>query len=340
MPQAGRTRAEAVPLATSLAIEDAFHEAIARAGEIREELVLAGLRIELRFAGDALRTKLMPALAHARVPHGAADVRILIYDCASTRVEQPSVPWRAEDVGRRGEVAVDGLRVSVFGPSGAVSIFDAQRGLGVFCVRDAETLPSYERAAPLRTLLHWALESRGARLAHAAAVGTDRGGALLAGRGGSGKSTTALLCALAGMAYGGDDYVALTASPATAHALYASAKIDARSIALLRDLPLGCPPQEGEKGVAFLPGVSAQLPLRALLLPRVTGGRTAFRRASGAEALRALAPTTVFQLPGNDGEAFAWMASLVRTLPAFVLDLGDDRDRIPHCVSQAIEASV
>lgn len=326
--------------ATSLEIEDAFQDAIARVGEIREELVLAGVRLELRFAGDAMWERLIPALEHARAPHGAAEVRILIYDCASTHVAQPSVPWRSEDVGRRGEVALDGLRVSVFGPSGAVSIFDTARGLGVFCVRDAETLPAYERAAPLRTLLHWALESRGARLAHAAAVGTDRGGALLAGRGGSGKSTTALLCALAGLAYGGDDYVALTASPATAHTLYASAKIDARSLALVGDLPLACPPQNEEKGVAFLPGVRPQLPLRALLLPRVTGGRTTFRRASGAEALRALAPTTVFQLPGNDGEAFAWMASFVRTLPAFVLDLGDDRDRIPHCVAQAIEASV
>jgi hypothetical protein len=329
-----------VPLTQQLEIEEAFALAAARLGVYEDHLAIAGLTVRLRFAGDRLRTRLLPALTHRITLPRDPDATILIYDCASAHIEKPAVPWRAEDVGARGEVFVDdALRVSLFAPSGALSVFDTSRNLGIFTVGDATGLPSYERAAPLRTLLHWVLESRDCRLAHAAAVATDRGGALLAGRGGSGKSTTALLCAIAGLRYGGDDYVGLTANPAIAHALYSSAKIDATSASMLREVALHIAPQENEKGVALLPDVADSFPIRALILPRVTGGISQLRRASGAEALRALAPTTVFQLPGNDGSTFAWMAAIAREVPAFALALGEDRERIPALVRRAIEES-
>ncbi|HEX2833811.1 MAG TPA: hypothetical protein VHW00_12435 [Thermoanaerobaculia bacterium] len=329
-----------MPLTQQLEIEDVFAVAAARLGVYEDHLSIAGLHVQLRFAGDRLRTRLLPALTHRITVPRDPDATILIYDCASARIEKPAVPWRAEDVGVRGEVQLDdALRVSLFAPSGALSVFDASRNLGIFTVGDAIGLPSYERAAPFRTLLHWLLESRNCRLAHAAAVATDRGGALLAGRGGSGKSTTALLCATAGLRYAGDDYVGITAAPATAHALYSSAKIDATSAALLPGVALHIDPRENEKGVALLTEVADSFPIRALVLPRVTGGTSRLRRASGAEALRALAPTTVFQLPGNDGATFAWMATLARTIPAFALDLGDDREQIPALVQRAIEES-
>lgn len=321
-----------VPLTQQLEIEEAFATAAARLGVHEDHIVIAGLHIRLCFAGDRLRTRLLPALSHRITTARPHDATILIYDCASAHVS-PRVPWRAEDVGVRGEVALDpSLRISLFAPSGALSYFDTNDNLGIFAVRDAATLPSYERAAPLRTLLHWILETRGCRLAHAAAVE----GALLAGRGGSGKSTTALLCANAGMRFAGDDYVGITANPAIAHAIYATAKIDANSIAMFPDLALHISASNGEKGVALLSDVTTSFPIRVLLLPRVTGGKSQLRRASGADALRALAPTTVFQLPGNDATTVAWMARLVREVPAYALDLGDDRDAIPALVQRAV----
>jgi hypothetical protein len=139
------------------------------------------------------------------------------------------------------------------------------------------------------------------------------------------------------MRYAGDDYVGITANPATAHAIYASAKIDAASASMLDDVALGIAPRENEKGVAWMGTVAESFPIHALILPRVAGGASQLRRANGAEALRALAPTTVFQLPGNDGATFAWMATIARAIPAFALDLGDDLDRIPMLVQRAIE---
>ena len=45
----------------------------------------------------------------------------------------------------------------------------------------------------MRALFHWIMEDRGRALVHAAAVGRSDGGLLIVGRGGSGKSTTALV---------------------------------------------------------------------------------------------------------------------------------------------------
>ena len=49
------------------------------------------------------------------------------------------------------------------------------------------------------------------------------------------------------------------------------------------------------------------------------------RRVGAAEALRVMAPSSLFLLPpDNPREAFAGMASLARVLPAYILDLGGD----------------
>jgi hypothetical protein len=276
-----------------------------------EDLAIAGVRLRLSFADAAMRERILPALAHrSSSPAGTADVTFFITE-RSTPVPPEGDP---------------GTRVAYFAPSRALSVYDTARRVGTFSVPDATLLPFYERAAPLRTLLHWALEPYGCRLAHAAAVATSAGGALLAGRGGSGKSTTALGCLRNGFRYAGDDYVGVTldGDAARAHSLFCTAKVAESG--------------EEEKTVLYLSDVAPSFPLRAVILPRVAGGVSRLRRASGAEALRALAPTTMFQLPGN-GEALSSMAALARTLPAWSLELGDDRENIPGLVARAIEES-
>jgi hypothetical protein len=46
----------------------------------------------------------------------------------------------------------------------------------------------------------------------------------------------------------------------------------------------------------------------------------------------------MFQLPGNS-DALGAMAEIVRAIPAWSLELGDDRENIPRLVAQAIEES-
>ena len=71
-------------------------------------------------------------------------------------------------------------------------------------------------------------------MVHAAAVGDESGGVLLVGRGGSGKSTTALSCLGTQVGYLADDYclVEMVEGPRV-HSLYTSGKANRGSIARL-----------------------------------------------------------------------------------------------------------
>jgi hypothetical protein len=332
-------------------LAEPFELAAQRLGRRDDVLSIAGLSIRFSFAGDAMRERLLPALISgaAGVRH-EPDLTLRVWDCASAGLPAPGLPWRPEDVGPRGAVDVATnakIRTAFMVGSSALSVLDLERGIGLFRVRDAEALPWYERAAPFRTLLHWALEIRGCRFVHAAAVATVQGGALLAGRGGSGKSTTAMLCLENGFGYAGDDYVGITMNDdPRVHALFTSAKLSASSIDWLPFLrpAIRVQPEGQEKGVAMIGELLPQqiapaFPLRAVIVPSVAGGTSRLRRISGGAALRALAPTTLFQLPGSGAEAFAHVAEIVRRLPAWSLELGDDRAEIPRLVARAIDVA-
>ena len=319
------------PSKLSAAFAESF--ALASGARIDDDRTIAGVHFRLSFAGEGIRELLLPALAGASTAHAAPDFTLHIWDSTALPFS-----WRAEVASGRGEAdETRTIRTSVTDGSGAVSVLDLEQRRGYFWIPDAQTLPWYERAAPFRTLFHWSLSTFNSHLMHAAAVSTKAGGVLLAGRGGSGKSTTALLCVAAGFAYAGDDYVAMKGQ--IAHTLYRSAKVDATSLNMLPPFSLAIAPNGLEKGVAILEDVAASLPIVALVVPRVTGGTSRIARTSAAQALRALAPTTLFQLRGDSASELAVMAALARSLPSWSLDLGDDHAAIPELVAHAIEAS-
>jgi hypothetical protein len=57
---------------------------------------------------------------------------------------------------------------------------------------------------------------------------------------------------------------------------------------------------------------------------------------SAAEALRALAPTTIYQLPSNGGRALGQLAELVRRVKAFSLAIGEDMSA-PPLIAQLLQ---
>jgi hypothetical protein len=83
--------------------------------------------------------------------------------------------------------------------------------------------------------------------------------------------------------------------------------------------------------------LASGLPVRALVVPRVTGeSGTRLLRASAAEAVLALAPTTVAQLPRN-GSVLGPMAALARSLPVYRLELGGDLTEGPAAIRHVLD---
>jgi hypothetical protein len=180
------------------------------------------------------------------------------------------------------------------------------------------------------------------QLVHAAAIGTPRGCVLLAGRGGSGKSATTLACLSSELLHVGDDYVLLREKPAPhVYSLYNSAKLSSEYLPRLPHLApvvVNAERLAGEKALIFLNDhfpsrLTAGLPLKAILKLRITGRpESRLKPSSPAASLKALAPSTIFQLPGARGDGFRSLVDCVKRVPNYVLELGTDPSTIPEVI--------
>ena len=321
-------------------------------GFVDRTYTIAGLPVRLRFAGPALLPPITKAFQHLDVSESSPLLTIYIWDTASTGKKMPPPPWAGDDFLARGVIQGyndDRIHTAFQHGSGAVNLLDAERDLAVFWVSSSEELPYWEKGSPLRTILHWWLGRHQRQLVHGAAVGNSRGAVLIGGKGGSGKSTTALACLESDLLYLGDDYTVLKNNPSPmVYSLYSSAKINADNLERLPHLreKISNPDSlDSEKALLFVRDhyptkTVAELPIRAILLPRVTGLReTRLKKCPTAHALAALAPSTIFQLPRAGAEAFKFLAALAKQVPCFTFEAGTDISGIPPAI-EALLAEV
>jgi hypothetical protein len=296
-----------------------------RAGETaaRAQLRIAGVDLAFDIADPDIAAALLPALRHHVRPVGGRELPLTRLIVWSSPLEP--FPWNTRHLGRGGAVegfSYGSVRAVAAADNTSLVLWDGERHLACCWFAGVSGVTRWDRAAPLRTALHFVLSSPERQLVHGAVVGAGGRGALLAGPGGSGKSATTLACLQAGLEVVGDDYAVVELVGRRAWNLYGSIKVgerepgpggrdDRRTLILGHDLP-GTP--------------SESLELAALLLPRVVGGsRSSLAMASPAEALRALAPSTLIQAPYEDQPSLGILAHLARAVPAYHLELGDDR---------------
>jgi hypothetical protein len=341
-------RRSAAPSGAASELQAAYDRAAAAGDEATLEVEVAGGRVTVRAAEEALLDRLGPALAHLEVEGGdAAELTIHAWDSVSAADATPPLP--ATEPGPRGAVvysADDGFQIAYQPGLGQLSAFDAGSGRGWFWCRDRDALPFWEPAAPFRQVLHWWFAERDVMLLHGAAVGTAEGGVLLVGRGGSGKSTCALASLDSDLLYAGDDYVAvaLGESPRV-HSVYGSGKLVPDHSRRLPHLPSPVFAGDGEAdeksiffvNTAFPERMCSSFPLRAVVAPHVAPGEAVFERVGAAVALRALAPSTLLQLYPARPEALTRMAGLLRTVPAYTLATGEDIGAIPAAIARLLE---
>jgi hypothetical protein len=325
--------------------------ALAETAEARGDVVvrhveIAGMVIRFVFAGAELERLLFPALAHREVVAPAEPELVLhIWDSASTGVAMCPPPVEQHCFSDRGDIwsfQSQRIRSAFHWSEYSLNLLDLERGEGVFWVRSTVGLPYWTQASPFRTLLHWWARRRGAQLIHAAAVGSEAGGVLITGRGGVGKSTTALACLAQGFAYAGDDYVLLTAGDTvSAHSLYRTAKVNAgdthRFARFNPGLLGGASIEGGEKAVMYLDQVAHELPLRAVVTPFFgEAANTRFEPIDPAQLTGAASYTTIAQLPHAGPDTMDFIEAQLQQLPAFRMVLGTDPDRAPKAIDRLL----
>ena len=320
---------------------------------------IGDFNIQLCCAGSALLDQLTPAIAHLEEYQvGKSDLKVYMWDSVSTGTPLPEIfgnylsrlgAWW-DHLGPRGEIEdLSSERIKAayhLGPN-IFSFYDSQKNIALYWVEDAAALPYYEKGSPMRTILHWRIDGDGYQFVHGGAVGNMQGGVLLAGKGGSGKSSVALACLEAGMAYASDDYCLVRTGPDPyVYSVYNTAKLVGKddldrfpSFAKMVENPESL---KDEKALLFvkkhLPKhVAKGFPIKAIIIPQIVGGDGArIKSVPKAVALAALAPSTLFQLPGAGAGAFKTLSVLVQNLPTYLLEIGEDIHQVPPVISKLL----
>ncbi|HLF30797.1 MAG TPA: glycosyltransferase [Xanthomonadales bacterium] len=322
-----------------------FHTAESASEKHSRVYGIAGLRIRVCFAGSDLIRPLTRALDHLRlsdVENGGAataDLTVLAWASESPGEMPPSPGAGSWNMGPNGSIrSLSDKRFKaawMFAANG-MEMLDQQSSRGLYWVRDATDLPYWEAGAPMRFLLDAWFASRGLLLVHAAGVGDERGAILLAGPGGAGKSTTALSSLQSKLNYLSDDYLLLDPQGWSAYSIYNSGKVGRESLRrldFLENTITNSGRLEEEKALLFVHEafphklLKGPLPVRAIACPVVGGGGAGCQPLTAAAALRALAPSTVFQSSRPSAQALGALARLVRERPCFKLHLTQDPSR-------------
>ena len=346
---------------------DAFREAKNRTGTVQRFYEIGTHVVLLEFAGNALVSRLTRSLEHLRTtPTAKPSLTVSLWDSESTAVPLPEAPWDVEGYIARKETwgVTQGSILSCFefaGESGPhLNLLDRTTHRAFYWVPNSNQISFWENAAPVKMILHWWLRDQGLQFLHAGAVGNHNGGVLLGGKGGSGKSTTTLLCAgllqgpgenvesQYGLRYASDDYTVVNQdTPPVAYSMYNAAKLHAshlrQSMPALLSAVSNPDKMEEEKAVLYLKESCPQrlvekLQIKAILLPRVTGAsRSELTRVSPAHGVNAIAPSTLFQMRWASQEDMRNMVGVIGRVPNYRLDLGTNFQEIPELIARLLE---
>lgn len=227
----------------------------------------------------------------------------------------------------------EGLTALSSGPERILWLFQPDRAAALLWAEDLDALPPWELTSPLRAVARWWAALQGGAMVHAGAVGDGERCVLLVGSGGAGKSTSTMACLGSGLQVLGDDYCLVQAPGAPTHppiafGMYRHAKLDERALALLPSLRqriIG----SGWRGKWLIDlGVSQVLPQDVAAVCEVVQDPmepTRWEPLSRARALRALAPSTLFQQRLWERETWQALTATIRSVPCFRLVVSDPR---------------
>ncbi|MBI3785892.1 MAG: hypothetical protein HY270_21070 [Deltaproteobacteria bacterium] len=319
---------------------------------------LLGRPVRWRIVGQHFARRVVAPLSNTlRFDDATPDLEIELWDVAATGV-RPPVEVAEGTLVRSWTVGLETLTVSADGQLVGHQLHTtilwlnraARRIVGWTAA--AAGLSLHQRGKPLQTILSIWGHGCGVQAVHAGLVARDHRAVLFPGKSGSGKSTATLACASAGYAFLSDDWVGVEIGddpPFVAHGLYGSAWLDpmhARRFPALavHAVPTGSAVET--KSLLLMSDapeihVASAAPLAALALPRIVDRAAAPPvRATRAEALLVLAPSTVLQLlPRGGRRELERLARLAEQVPAYWLELGHDLGAIPGHVEEILAAT-
>ena len=341
---------ETTPERVFLQLEQGFGRAYAAQPTAELKIALGPLVVRFRLAGEGLFGVMLLAFGHLKLaPETPYDAAIDLYDSAATPGTDviPGLPCAPSPWG----LVVGDTDHRHFhdwrpGCDAALSLTQA-RIVGRWT--DSRSLTHDELAKPLHRLLGGLLSARTTAMVHAALIGDGSRGVLMAGIGGSGKSTSALACWHAGMEFFGDDYVGarLEGEAVAGYSLFGNGLAEPAALAragIVFDPSMVQAGPETEKHL-FRLGVSdrpsrVRTAITAIVLPRVgPGGRTLVEPATGTEFLLAAGVQSTFVNVQNRRIALDVLAGIATRLPVWRLTLGTNLREVVETIREILRSS-
>lgn len=328
-----------------------FRKALSNTEEINRFYKIAGFTFCLKFAGTSMLDTLTRALSHLEIESvEKCDLTVCIWDSFSTDTSSITFPWSPNSsYALRGEVLgydLERIYTVVDIHTKALHVFDLDLHLALYWIQDAKELPWWVRGSPLQQMFHWWLRTYNYQLTHAAVVGFAQGGVLLAGKGGAGKSTTALACMRAGMHYVSEDYCVLSDLPNIwGYSIYHSAKIEEKTLRWFPELEPHVENSNRKKeDKAFLfhhrfqpEKILMGCPIKALIALKVSEkNQSHLESISPIEAISSLAVSTMWQLTHTGPVVFNHLKRIAQNLPCYRLHLSKNLMEAPQLIGKIL----
>lgn len=344
--------------AVSAASLEAYAQARLRAAQafpkerlLRRTLRLAKTELTVWFASEQLADACAAKLKIRERPDpSASQAEIYAMDATLDGWEQPAIYDVADGFSSRQFeriLASGSYRGFYHHDAPSWQFYDRDRSLGVQTLPAPLGMPPWETGSPLRLFLHWAYAAAGMRLTHAATLGLHGRGVLIAGPSGSGKSATTIAGLMNGLDSVGDDYVLVEGSTRPmAHSVFRMLKQDRLGLqragiamANIESAALNWHGKvEFDAAEIVAGGLADRMEIVAILIPEIGRlGQTEWQAATAHEAALALAPSAVFQLPGDAAEGFRFLAAIARQLPCYRVRLSQDPGEIAGSIGSFLE---
>lgn len=334
------------------AMQGAFEQAMKQFPEAVYEsnFLFSGQPVRIRVVGGDFAQHIVQPFAHLqndKMGRRTPQLTIDLWDENATNIRcftgSRGICRGWEDVT---SMSPDGQYIGQMQPN-TLTCFDRNTQHIVGCIAWSDQIPIYERAKPLsRLLLEWN-NDRQIQVIHAGLVSQHGQGVLFVAKSGSGKSTTSLACLCTGFDYVGEDFIGLEKlrdGSFIGHSLYNSVFLETGHLAWFPQLSpyviRGAPHEE--KAVVILSHVFPErlarvATVRAVVLLRVAGeSESRLQSISKSQALLALAPSSLIEIPSRGIDGFSRLAQLVEQVPTYALELGRDLESIPRRVDEII----
>ena len=314
--------------------------------------------VRMRVVGRELADRLTRPFAHLRTSDPGDDIRfalcIDVWDEREAHVPYPSEGVNPTEIRWPAGQGMLGLSAATrfvqYDCTSWVTWLDRANQRIIGWRANADRLSMHERTRPLPFLLPAWYADCGIHVIHAGLVGREGRGVLFCGANGAGKSTTSLACLCGGLDFLSDDHVGIEATENGAfvgHSIFASTRLEPDHLERFPMLlPYAIKSQEWFETKSLIltaevapDQVTRSASIRAIALPTVVDAPSSrFELVSRAEALRALAPSSMMQMPfGATRERFTTLAKLVASVPAYRLELGRDIGSIAPRVSELLD---